>query len=177
MVHGARFLLRGLPADAIDPRGLVPVVFRHPFDGKGFAAERVGEQMLQGTYLTPSSRLHRLHHTRLEPPHRAVHGVPIDGMPCGAVVGKCTSPCRHGRHLPSLLKRCAKLSGDERPDGRLPAFAWGDVASGSTPIPPVTGGPSLLPSSLARISMRAPYGFLSLAGEIRGYHVPHEYHG
>src|SRR5262249_30049160 len=54
-------------------------------------------------------------------------------------MGKCPSPCRHCRHLPSLLRRLAKLSGEARPDGRLPACAWRDVAPGaqllSTPLP------------------------------------------
>jgi hypothetical protein len=52
------------------------------------------------TWLWPN-----LHHTRLEPRHRHP-------------VGECTSQCRHCRHLPSLLTRLAKLSGDARPDGR-----------------------------------------------------------
>src|SRR6516165_5300633 len=54
-------------------------------------------------------------------------------------MGKCPSPCRHCRHLPSLLRRLAKVSGEARPDGRLPACAWRDVAPGaqllSTPLP------------------------------------------
>src|SRR3989442_1415446 len=66
---------------------------------------------------------HDLHHTRLEPPHRHP-------------VGECTSQCRHCRHLPSLLKRLAKVSGDARPDGRQRAFAWSDVAHGLNPYPP-----------------------------------------
>jgi hypothetical protein len=52
------------------------------------------------TWLWPN-----LHHTRLEPRHRHP-------------VGECTSQCRHCRHLPSLLTRLAKLSGEARPDGR-----------------------------------------------------------
>src|SRR3989454_12830340 len=68
-------------------------------------------------------RWHDLHHTRLEPPHRHP-------------VGECTSQCRHCRHLPSLLKRLAKVSGDARPDGRQRAFAWSDVAHGLNPYPP-----------------------------------------
>jgi hypothetical protein len=59
----------------------------------------------------------------LEPPHRHP-------------VGECTSQCRHCRHLPSLLRRLAKLSGDARPDGRQPACAWGDVARGRNPYSP-----------------------------------------
>jgi hypothetical protein len=51
-------------------------------------------------------------------------------------VGECTSQCRHCRHLPSLLRRLAKLSGDARPDGRQRAFAQGDVARGLNPYPP-----------------------------------------
>jgi hypothetical protein len=70
------------------------------------------------TWLWPN-----LHHTRLEPPHRHP-------------AGECTSQCRHCRHLPSLLRRLAKLSGDARPDGRQPAFAWSHVARGRNPYPP-----------------------------------------
>jgi hypothetical protein len=65
---------------------------------------------------------HDLHHTHLAPPNRNP-------------VGECTSQCRHCRHLLSLLTRLATLSGDARPDGRLPACAWGDVARGRNPYP------------------------------------------
>src|SRR5882724_2535678 len=171
-LQGARFLRRGVPKETIHPRGLPAIVFRHPSDRKGLAAERVGQEMLQGTHLAPSSCLHCLHNTRLEPPHRAVYGIPIDGVPCDRCVGKCTSPCGHGCHLPSLLWRLPKLSCDERPEGRQPAFACGDVALGSTPIHPMTGWPSLFPSSHARTPMGSPCGSLSLPGDVRGCHVP-----
>ena len=107
-------------------------------------------------------RVDDLHNTRLEPLHR-----PKWESGCG----ECTSVSTR-RHLPSLPKRLVKLSCDERPDGRLPAFAWGDVASDATPIHPITGWHSLVPSSHARTSMGLPYGLLSLKGDIRGYHVP-----
>ena len=71
----------------------------------------------------------------MEPPHRHP-------------VGECTSQCRHCRHLPSLLRRLAKLSGDARPDGRQPACAWGHVARGRNPYPPhyrVAFASSILP--------------------------------
>src|SRR5262249_61636916 len=58
------------------------------------------------------------------------------GAPAPSPVGECTSQCRHCRHLPSLLRRLAKLSGDARPDGRQHAFAWGDVARALNPYPP-----------------------------------------
>src|SRR5262245_27972836 len=121
-LQGAGFLRWGVPENAVHPWGLPAIVFRHPSDSKSFAAERVGQEMLQGSYLAPSARLHCLHNTRLEPPHRAVYGIPIDGMPCDRCVGKCTSPCGHGRHLPSLLWRVAKMSCDERPAGCQTAF-------------------------------------------------------
>ena len=63
------------------PGVFLPSLFVTRLHGKGFAAERVGQQMLQGMHLAPSSRLHCLHDTRLEPPHVAVDGVPIDGVP------------------------------------------------------------------------------------------------
>jgi hypothetical protein len=42
--------------------------------------------------------------------------------------GSSTSQFVLGRHLLSFLSGFSKLSRDERPDGSLPAFAWGDVA-------------------------------------------------
>src|SRR5437879_4700575 len=85
-------------------------------------------------------------------------------------------PCRHCRHLLSLLRRLLKVSGDARPDGRLPACAWGMLPVGATPLHPITGRRSLLPSSHARTSIGSPRGSLSLAGDVRGCHVPSQSH-
>jgi hypothetical protein len=101
---------------------------------------------------TRSCHVHGLHNTRLEPPHPPVHCIPVDGVPGTFECRECTSGWTHC-HLLSLPKRFIKLSCDERPDGRLPAFAWGDVASDATPIHPITGWHSLVPSSHARTSM------------------------
>src|SRR5437870_3715973 len=133
---GACFLLRGIPHTTVNPRGLPAIVVRHPLHGKGFAAERVGQEVLQGTDLAPSSRLHCLHKTRLEPPHRPVDGIPVNGVPGPRASGERTSLCCHRCHLPSLFQKLAKLSCDERPDGRLPACAWGDIARALNPYPP-----------------------------------------
>ena len=46
----------------------------------------------------------------------------------------------------------------------------------STPIHPITGWPSLLPSSSARTPIGLPYGLLSLTGGVRGCHVPSQSH-
>jgi hypothetical protein len=43
---------------------------------------------------------------------------------------------------------------------------------GSTPLHPITGWRSLLPSSPSRTSIGLPCGSLSLAGDVRGCHVP-----
>lgn len=95
------------------------------------------------TWLWPN-----LHHTCLEPPHRHP-------------AGECTSQCRHCRHLPSLLRRLAKLSGDARPDGRRPACAWSHVARGRNPYPPhyrVAFASSLLPFPHAyRLALRLAF--------------------
>src|SRR5215471_3792605 len=48
---------------------------------------------------------------------------------------------------------------------------------GSTPIHPITGWPSLLPSSSARTPIGLPYGSRSLAGGVRGCHVPSQSRG
>src|SRR5712664_3568905 len=58
------------------------------------------------------------------------------GAPAPSSGGRVHQQCRHCRHLLSLLERLAKLSGDARPDGRLPACAWGDIACGRNPYPP-----------------------------------------
>ena len=47
---------------------------------------------------------------------------------------------------------------------------------GATPIHPITGWPSLLPSSHARTPIGLPCGSLSLAGDVRGCHVPSQSH-
>jgi hypothetical protein len=44
--YGPGFLRRAVPEVAIDPGGPFPWVFSHPFDGKSFAAQRMGQQML-----------------------------------------------------------------------------------------------------------------------------------
>ena len=58
------------------------------------------------------------------------------GAPAPSSGGRVHQQCRHCRHLLSLLRRLAKLSGDARPDGRQRAFARGDVARGLNPYPP-----------------------------------------
>ena len=58
------------------------------------------------------------------------------GAPAPSSGGRVHQQCCHYRHLLSLLRRLAKLSGDARPDGRLPACAWGHVARGRNPYPP-----------------------------------------
>ena len=121
------------------------LILRHSLDGNGLAAERVGQQVLQGFDLAPSAFLRCLHDTGLEPTHVAVGGRPVDGVPAFLGVGGRTSSRmvsgvtrlrRVCRHLLSLLSRFAKRSRDERPDGSRLAFAWGDVAWRLNPYPP-----------------------------------------
>jgi hypothetical protein len=69
-----------------------------------------------------------LHNTCLEPSHVSVNLSPINGVPVNRPVRGRTSKCCHRRHLPYLFGWFVRLSCDERPDGSLPAFAWGDVA-------------------------------------------------
>jgi hypothetical protein len=47
---------------------------------------------------------------------------------------------------------------------------------GSTPIHPITGWRSLLPSSSSRTPVGLPYGSRSLPGGVRGSHVPSQSH-
>jgi hypothetical protein len=72
------------------------------------------------------------------------------------------------------LRRLADRSRPPTPERSRPAFAWGDVA---TPIRPITGRPSLPPSSFTRSPVGAPCGWLSplpwctKQGGLRAYHV------
>jgi hypothetical protein len=69
------------------------------------------------------------------------------------------------------LRRLADGSRPPTPEGSQPAFAWGDVA---TPIRPITGRPSLAPSSFTRCPVRSSYDspcYPRTAGQ-RAYHVP-----
>src|SRR5262249_15202395 len=58
------------------------------------------------------------------------------GAPAPSSGGRVHQKCHHYCHLLSLLKRLAKLSGEARPDGRQPAFAWSHVAWVLNPYPP-----------------------------------------
>src|SRR5690242_14901833 len=71
-------------------------------------------------------------------------------------------------YLRRSLRRFADPSRPSTPEGSLPAFAWGDVA---TPLRPITDRPSLAPSSFTRSPISSPCGLLSLAGGLRAYHV------
>lgn len=65
----------------------MPSILRHSTNGHGLAAERAGEQALQGFDLVPPPRLRRLHDTRLEPTHVPVGVVPVDLAPVRRRVG------------------------------------------------------------------------------------------
>src|SRR5215472_9979726 len=80
-MYGLYLLLWGVPNFSVHPRGFLALIFRHPSHGENFAAERVGQQTLQGSHLAPSAFLHRLHDTHLESANVAVTGLPINGVP------------------------------------------------------------------------------------------------
>jgi hypothetical protein len=86
-VHGLCLLLRVVPGYSIYARRAFPLVFRHSSHGKRFAAERAGQQALQGLDLAPSAILRGLHDTRLEPTHVLIDLGPVDGVPVCRVVG------------------------------------------------------------------------------------------
>jgi hypothetical protein len=99
-------------------------------------------------------------------------GVNLDGTTAEPAAEDRRRP--HLRTLPSetdllcLPNRLAVGSRPPTPEGSQPAFARGDVA---TPIRPVTRRPSLPPSSFTRRPVGSPYGWPTLAGGRRAYHV------
>jgi len=66
------------------------------------------------------------------------------------------------------LRRLADGSRPPTPEGSLPACAWGNVP---TPIRPITGRPSLAPSSFTRNPIGRSYDLPTRKGELRAYHV------
>jgi hypothetical protein len=144
LVYGHFFAFRVLPSDLIDPRSVLALVFCHSSDSKGFAAQRVGQQVLQGLDLVPLTGLRCLNDTCLQPTHMLMDLLPWDGMPVCEDVGDSTSR-RFRRHLHRPLYRFVKGSRPSTPQGSLLAFAPGDVA---TRIHPVTGRRSLFPTPI-----------------------------
>jgi hypothetical protein len=74
------------------------------------------------------------------------------------------------------LRRLADGSRPSTPEGSRPAFAWSDVATGSTPVRPITGRRSLPPSSFTHSPIDSPCGSSTLAGGLRAYHVASRKH-
>src|SRR6266516_2809132 len=169
-VDGLCLLFWSIPNVFVYSRGVLALVFRHSSHGKGFATERVGQQVLQGLYLTPSAFLCCLDDTRLEPTHIAVSCRPVRLVPFHLTVGGRTSK-RVRCHLLCLLCLLIKFSRQERPNGSLPAFAWDTVVCRPHPYPLHYEWPSLSPFSSARNPIGRPCGWLSFPGGLRGSHV------
>jgi hypothetical protein len=115
---GVDLLVWSVPSDLVHSWGVLALVFRHPPDGKSFAAERVGQEALQGFGLAPSLFLRCLHDSRLKPTHGVIDVLPVNGMPVGhAVEGRTSSicvggcfPCGDGcRHLLFLLRSFSQV--------------------------------------------------------------------
>ena len=93
--------------------------------------------------------------------------------------GSRTSKDRCGpADISALLPNAGWLSSHVRPHQREVGSLAGRVLSppGSTPIRPITGRPSLAPSSFTRSPVGSPCGLLSLAGGLWAYHVPQVEH-
>src|SRR5262245_43924494 len=69
LVYGHPLCFRVFPGDFINSRSVLAWVCCPSSDSKGFAAERVGQQVLQGLHLVPLTGLHCLNDTRLQPTH------------------------------------------------------------------------------------------------------------
>src|SRR5712691_883597 len=116
LVYGHSFAFRVFPDDFIDPRSVLALVFCHSSYSKGLAAQRMGQQVLQGLYLVPLTGLRCLNDTRLQPTHRLVDRLPWDGMPVCREVGGSTSRSVR-RHLHRPLDRFLKVSRPSTPQG------------------------------------------------------------
>lgn len=93
---------RCCPSDLVHTRGVLALVFSHPFDRECSAAKRVGEQPLQGSRLIVMTHLCCLDNTRLQPSYLMVNGDPIDVVP--RHVRGCTRECCCTICFPSVKK-------------------------------------------------------------------------
>jgi len=105
--YGRRFLCGRVPGHSVHARCPFALVFRHPSHGKGFAAERMGQQVLQGFDLAESAFLPRLHDTCLEATHVPLDLIPVDLMPVLVVGGRTSSRILDG--LYRLGRSCRHL--------------------------------------------------------------------
>src|SRR5262249_36004843 len=116
--------------------------------------------MLESFDFPPPAFLRCLHDTYLEPTDVLVNLSPVDGLPVHCRVGGCANGIIRCHPL-FPLSRFAGLSREERPEGSLLAFAWTNVAKGSTPIRSITERRSLSPSSSTRTAIDLPCGLSS----------------
>src|SRR3954454_9408063 len=93
---------------------------------------------------------------------------PATGLSSVAAGARASVVASPPTDLHPSLRRLADGSRPPTPEGSLPPFGWGPVA---TPIRPITDRPSLAPSSFTRNPIGSPCGSLSLAGGLRAYHV------
>ncbi len=120
-------------------------------------------------HLTAPSFLHCLRDSCLKTVHGPKDRSPLNGVPVRRPLWNRARDALgvtpvHQLHLPSVKTTFR----DERPVGRQRTF----VPGYRTPIHPITGWPSLLPTSHARTPIGSPYGSLSLTGRVRGFQVP-----
>jgi len=144
LMYGHAFALWIFPGDVIDSWGVLALVFCHSSHSKSFAAERVGQQVLQDLSLMPLAFLRCLDDTGLQPSHSLMDRFPWDGMPVCRGVGGSTSRGFH-RHLHRPLSWFSRFSRPSTPQGSQPACASGDV---TTRIRPATGRHSLFPTPI-----------------------------
>src|SRR6516164_1458838 len=95
--------------------------------------------------------------------------VPATEMTSVAEAAPATAITAAPTVLLCFLRRLAACSRPPTPEGSQPGFPWGDVA---TPIRPITGRPSLAPSSSTRNPVGRPCDWPTPRGGLRAYHVP-----
>ena len=95
--------LRRGPCDAVHAGSPFALILSHPSDGECLAAERVGQQPLQGFHLAVFALLCRLHDTRLQPSNLAITTGPVDAVPMRRAIGGRTGAGLLHCHLPLLL--------------------------------------------------------------------------
>src|SRR2546422_7404544 len=90
-IDGCHLLLWRFPGFSINAGRSFAGVFCHSPDGKGFAAQRAGEQALQGFHPPPLACLSCLRDTDLEPTNRPFGPTPVDLVPVQWPVGGRTN--------------------------------------------------------------------------------------
>lgn len=140
-------VFRGLPDDSVNARSFSSLISNNPFDRQCFCGERVRQQSLQGFYPSPIAFPRSLRDAELKSFNLFFAVFPIDRNLTHERVQRGVNPSLRVITGSPLFKvsSCLLAMKNLLEVGTLSRRVMS--LFGSTPIPPITGDPSLFPDS------------------------------